>query len=321
LGFIDQAGQSLDLSVSSSTIEFAVHFIDVGTGDSAIIDIGEAEIIIDGGNSTRVLHDYAESTGIIDGPIELVVVTHGDSDHWKGLTRLLGFDGQATTSHTALEFWEPGYNRLCNPLASYDQFISDVEGISGITIKRPLAATHTPSDVSGQVNSFTLPSVPGVTLTLLHSSSDPDASNGECSYRANNASIVLMVEVGGFKFLFTGDANGKERDEASPGTPGHVEAKLLAVEAQFPGTLKADVLKVPHHGSETASTQAFINAVNPWIVVISSSTLHSLPKDTVVQRYNNGVRKILRTDRDSSSDNDHIVCSASTSNLACSYPD
>ena len=52
-----------------------------------------------------------------------------------------------------------------------------------------------------------------------------------------------MVEVNGFRFLFTGHANGKERDEASPGTPGHVEAKLLALEGQFPGTLKADVLK------------------------------------------------------------------------------
>ena len=319
LSFIDQSGQPLDLSVSSAATAFAVHFIDVGTGDSAIIDVGESEIIIDGGNSTRVLHDYAESTGIIDGAIELVVVTHGDADHWKGLTRLLGFEGQATTSHTALEFWEPGYDRLCNPLASYDQFISDVQGMSGITIRRPLAANHTPSDVSGQVNSFTLSSVPGVTLTVLHSASDPEASNGDCSYRANNASIVLMVEVSGFRFLFTGDANGKEREEASPGTPGHVEAKLLALEAQFPGTLKADVLKVPHHGSETASTQAFIDAVNPSFAIISASTLHSLPKDTVVQRYDNGLRTILRTDRNSSSDNDHVVCTAVGTSLNCEY--
>ena len=239
--------------------------------------------------------------------------------HWKGLTRLLGFDGQATDSHTALEFWEPGYNRLCNPLASYDQFISDVQGMSGITVRRPLATTHTPSDVSGQVNSFTLPSVPGVTLTLLHSSSDPDASNGDCSYRANNASIVLMVEVSGFRFLFTGDSNGKEREESSPGTPGHVEAKLLALESQFPETLKADVLRVPHHVSETASTQAFIDAINPTIAVISASTLHSLPKDTVVQRYDNVQRTILRADRDRSSDNDHVVCTAVGASLSCAY--
>ena len=87
----------------------------------------------------------------------------------------------------------------------------------------------------------------------------------------NNASIVLMFEIDGGRFLFTGGANGKERDEASPGTPGHVEGKLLELEAKFPKTLKADVLKAPHHGSETASTRASVDAVNPKYVIISAS--------------------------------------------------
>jgi beta-lactamase superfamily II metal-dependent hydrolase len=54
---------------------FAVHFLDVGTGDAAIIDIGETEVVIDGGDSVRVLTDYVTQTGIIDGAIELLVVT------------------------------------------------------------------------------------------------------------------------------------------------------------------------------------------------------------------------------------------------------
>jgi beta-lactamase superfamily II metal-dependent hydrolase len=82
----------------------------------------------------------------------------------------------------------------------------------------------------------------------------------------------------GSRFLFTGDANGKERNEQGPGTPGHVELQLLNLEAGNPGTLKADVTKVPHHGSETANTQQFINAVNPRFVVISASNIHHLPR-------------------------------------------
>ena len=318
LSFIDASGQPLDLTTTASATSFQVHFLDVGTGDAAIIDIGEVEIVIDGGNSNHILHDYAERTDIIDGPIELVVVTHGDSDHWKGLTRLLGFDGQATSPRTAVEFWEPGYNRDCNPLASYDEFISDVQALPGITFKRPLEIHHVPADVNPQVSPVPLSVVPGVSVTVLHSSSTPDASNGDCSYRINNASIVLMIEIGRFRFLFTGDANGKERNEPSPGTPGHVEARLLSLSS---GTLQADVLYVPHHGSETASTQAFIDAVNPRIVVISSSTQHDLPRDSVVDRYDNGARTILRTDRDISSDNDHIVCSGSAVTLTCEYSD
>jgi beta-lactamase superfamily II metal-dependent hydrolase len=63
-------------AVASGDIGFTIHFLDVDTGDAAIIDIGEHEIIIDGGNSTKVLLDYIQDRQIVDGPIELVVVTH-----------------------------------------------------------------------------------------------------------------------------------------------------------------------------------------------------------------------------------------------------
>jgi beta-lactamase superfamily II metal-dependent hydrolase len=53
---------------------FKIHFLDVGTGDSAIIDIDHKEIIIDGGDSLTVLHEYARKEEIIQGPIELVVL-------------------------------------------------------------------------------------------------------------------------------------------------------------------------------------------------------------------------------------------------------
>jgi beta-lactamase superfamily II metal-dependent hydrolase len=98
-----------------------------------------------------------------------------------------------------------------------------------------------------------------------------------------------MVDIEGFRFLFTGDENGKRREAPSSNAPIDIEAKLLDLEARFPGTLREDVLKVPHHGSETASTDAFINAVNPRFVFFSASTLHNLPKRfcsrTVRQRH------------------------------------
>ena len=93
---------------------------------------------------------------------------------------------------------------------------------------RPLEDHKTSATVSGTPEPFSVPSLPGVTFTLL--STDKNPTEGSCSYKINNASIVLMVEIDGIKFLFTGDANGKERKEASPGTPGHVEEKLLAIE-------------------------------------------------------------------------------------------
>src|SRR5688572_31166364 len=71
-GFVSKAWSTV-VPDAGATV-FQVHFLDVGTGDSAIIDVGDREIIIDGGDSTRILHDYVARTGVIDGPIELVVV-------------------------------------------------------------------------------------------------------------------------------------------------------------------------------------------------------------------------------------------------------
>ena len=291
---------------------------------SAIIDMGDREIVIDGGNSTKILNEYANRKDIIDSPIELVVVTHGDTDHWNGLRRLLGFDDKVANPPTVQEFWEPGYNRDCN-LASntarpkYIQFIKDVQGIVAREgFRRPLQTHHTPAVISGTPQPFTLASLPGVVFTVLHSDSNPTAVS--CSYKINNASIVLMIEVGGVRFLFTGDANGKERDELSSGTPEHVEQKLLELEHSHEGMiLKADVLKVPHHGSETASTQKFINAVNPQFVIISASTSHKLPKNTVIRRYVKAGRFILRTDKSPKSNTDHIICTQVDNQLTCKY--
>lgn len=157
-----------------------------------------------------------------------------------------------------------------------------------------------------------------MSLTVLHTEAAPVSAGVECSYQINNASIVFRLDVGGVRFLFTGDANGKERDETNANLTGHVEALLLELEKKLPGTLRADVLKVPHHGSETASTIPFINAVNPRFVVISSSTIHHLPRSTVVDRYENPQRVILRTDIQPASNNDHILCVTSPA-LDCNF--
>jgi competence protein ComEC len=319
-GFVSKAWTTLS-EVSIQEQPFAVHFVDVGVGDAIIVDMQDKEIVIDGGRWPNDLNDYIDATNIIDGPIELVIVTHADTDHWNGLVRLLGFDGQASSPKTLLEFWEPGYNRDCDPNEKFNTFISDVSDVlSHEKFHRPLELEHHPAIDTGLNEPFSIDSLPGVSFTLLSTESQP--TGPDCAYKINNASIVFMLEISGVKLLFTGDANGKERDESSPGTPAYVEEKLLDLNQIFPGILGADVLKVPHHGSETASTQDFIDAVNPKYAIISADTIHDLPKTTVINRYTNGERVILRTDRDKAKNIDHILCtSASHGQIECNYRD
>ena len=100
--------------------------------------------------------------------------------------------------------------------------------------------------------------------------------------RTNDASIVLRIDYGETSFLFTGDAED------------WAEYMMLDSGAN----LKADVLKVSHHGSCTASTGQFLKAVQPECAVIScgKSNEYGHPHDIVMNRLNALNCSILRTD-------------------------
>ena len=88
---------------------------------------------------------------------------------------------------------------------------------------------------------------------------------------AENRSLILRADYGETSFLFTGDAEEKE------------EELLLNVCGTL---LDVDLLKVAHHGSDTSTTDAFIDAVTPEIAVISASRDNSYghPSPNVTER-------------------------------------
>jgi competence protein ComEC len=97
----------------------------------------------------------------------------------------------------------------------------------------------------------------------------------------NEASVVLRVTHGDTALLLTGDV-----EDAG-------EAALLAA-----GLEPASWLKVPHHGSLTSSSPAFIAAVQPSVVVASSGVDNRFrhPRPGVVSRYLRAGAQVLRTD-------------------------
>lgn len=94
----------------------------------------------------------------------------------------------------------------------------------------------------------------GVTITVLA----PDSGWTAAQVNANETSVVLRVSYGAHRFLLTGDA---EREE---------EAWLL--EHYEHEALRADVLKLGHHGSRTSSSPPFLDAVEPRVTVASVGT-------------------------------------------------
>ncbi|MEM0487784.1 MAG: DNA internalization-related competence protein ComEC/Rec2 [Candidatus Bathyarchaeia archaeon] len=117
--------------------------------------------------------------------------------------------------------------------------------------------------------------VSGVDIFVLHPpenwSSDP-----------NDSSLVLKIEKANRSILFTGDISKK------------VEIELLKSISE----LKAEVIKVPHHGSKYSSSYSFCQAVSPKIAIFSvgKNNPYGHPSEKIIQRYKGIGATILRTD-------------------------
>ncbi len=112
----------------------------------------------------------------------------------------------------------------------------------------------------------------------------------------NNSSAIIMITYGETKFLFTGDAEEK------------TEKQLL----QANENITADVIKIGHHGSETASSLEFLQAVSPKIATISvgENNEYGHPHTTVTSRLNTLGIDFYRTD-----ENGSIIISSDGKNL------
>ena len=107
---------------------------------------------------------------------------------------------------------------------------------------------------------------------------------GRTADNLNNTSIVIKLIYGRTKFLLTGDAETE------------VEKKLLEDKAD----LRADVLKVGHHGSDNATSEEFLKAVSPQMAVIEVGKNNDFghPSGRVLKRLERLGARIWRTDID-----------------------
>lgn len=108
------------------------------------------------------------------------------------------------------------------------------------------------------------------------------APNSEEYEEQNNYSIVLKLTYNNVSYLFTGDAEILSENEM-------LENNL---------NLKADVLKVGHHGSSTATSAKFLDEVSPKYAIISlaKDNEYNHPHTSVINRLSLRNIKVFRTD-------------------------
>ncbi len=115
----------------------------------------------------------------------------------------------------------------------------------------------------------------GAVIEILHPSDPSDK-------HLNDASIVAKLTFGNITFMFPGDAQKASEEEIL--TRG--------------GDLNSTVLKVGHHGSDSSTSDAFLEAVSPEVAVImvGEGNSYGHPHDEILERLANARVKVYRTD-------------------------
>jgi len=258
-----------------------IYFIDVGQGDATfIVTPGRKTILIDGGLNRRALgfliwkYRLDQPQNSVD--VDLLVLSHADSDHLDGLVPLVEHNqihvqhivhsGIATFAGGAFRTMLGDLNATGEFLTTWHDRINELDGLNlsggfgawkagveneGTDYRR--VDTETDIDFIGSL-------FPDISLEVLGPRFDVGAQGfrwfGDPAQTINGHSVVLRLTYGGIRALFPGDLN-------IPGSAHLLEDPALA------NNLSAQVLKCPHHGSHEFH-RPFLEAVRPQISVISS---------------------------------------------------
>jgi len=258
---LDENPVSETVPVSTSSPYLKMHVIDVGQGDSILLEYNDTTILVDGGSRTSYpsLINYLENEGVTT--IDYLIATHPHADHIGGFTYLMNafdiemyVDNQATHSSKT----------YANTMTSVR-----IKDIAYDTVVRG--------------DSFVLS--PNVSVSVL-SPSLPLTED------LNEDSIVLKATYDEIDFLLMGDA-GHETESTLLVYESLGTNSSMAIE-------DIEVLKVGHHGSYSATSNEFIEYIGPEIAILSLGADNSYghPHQVVIDTLNGFGLDIYRTDQD-----------------------
>lgn len=250
---------------------FRVTFLDVGQGDSAVVELPDGQVVlIDGGATYErfdmgrgVVAPFLWNRGI--RTIDQVIGTHPQLDHVGGLAWVV-------RHFIVKKYWGSGetreelfYRRLQQSLAA--QGLQEGVAREGQEIVS-----------SGPCRMVVLNPPVGENLDL------PPHDNPLDGHRLNNRSVVTRLTCGIHTMLFTGDV---ERDGLARMTPSTSQSPI-------------DVLKVPHHGAVSSLNREWLASLHPRYAVFSAGRHNSYrhPAAAVLDAYRLEGSMVLRTDRD-----------------------
>ncbi|MFD2043407.1 ComEC/Rec2 family competence protein [Ornithinibacillus salinisoli] len=203
--------------------ELIVHFINVGQGDSILIQTpNESNILIDGGppKSGKKVVKYLEEHGVKE--IDLMIATHPDKDHVGGLPHVM-------KSIETNKIIDSGKMHVTQ---TYARYLNQIR-------KEKIPIKVAEEDEKIKID-------PLVDITVINA-----YGKGKNN---NEASIALKLSYQEIDFLLLSDIEQEQ------------EKRLIE---QY--DLKAEIIKVAHHGSKTSSSLEFLKEVNPKVAILTYS--------------------------------------------------
>ncbi len=250
-----------------------IDFLDVGQGDSALITFPDGKtMLVDGGGRISYRRKVEDGSDAFEPDVPSI--------------------GESVVS----EFlWEKGYSRIDHILATHAD-VDHIQGLASVAknfnigsaligripmedpdfaeIAQVLSRRGIPAKMVARGERLNFGEV---TVEVLYPTAtvDPDAVSD------NDHSVVIRIVMGNRAFLLTGDIERQAESELISGG----------------GILAADLVKVPHHGSRTSSTQDFVNAVGAGYAVISvgNSSVFDHPHSEVVERWRMSGATVMTT--------------------------
>ena len=224
----------------------SVTFLDVGQGDSAVIELPDGKtMVVDTGRTGRETEAFLRYRG--KRTIDALVLTHIHPDHTGGAQYLI-------ERFKVKEVWDNG-------LISYPE---------------KMTAVHRVLQRGDRVETARY------AITVLHPHHGFQPLYGSEYDGENNSSLVLKVSGRRSSFLFAGDIEEEAEEDLA-----HLHAWL-----------KSDVIKIPHHGSDTSAGAQFLSLVSPSVAVISVGRDNPFGHPGVSVLNKLAGSRILRTDKD-----------------------
>ncbi|MEA3420056.1 MAG: DNA internalization-related competence protein ComEC/Rec2 [Acidobacteriota bacterium] len=248
-------------------------FIDVGQGDSILVEFpGRKKMLIDGGGFPVGTFDIGE----------------------RVVSPLLWRKGIRKIDYLILTHAHPDHLNGLKAvvrnfkIGEYWESVSPLQDKTYTSFKKSLS----PLVILRKMFRNQILIENNVRIETLH----PQEAKSDVLFANNDQSLVLRFVYGKTSFLLTGDIEIESEND------------ILQTEQE----ISSQVMKSPHHGSNSSSSMAFLKKVSPAIVVISvgEGNWYGFPSSEVLKRYNEIGSKVLRTDINGaveiSSDGNHI---------------